>query len=122
MKRSYLVLLLVPALLLLGIAGASAHAHLKHASPAVGGTVHGSPPELRLWFSETLEPAFSSVRVVDQKNHQVDKGDMTLDPKDRTEMRVSLPPLLPGRYKVIWHAVSTDTHKTHGDFSFIVAP
>jgi methionine-rich copper-binding protein CopC len=35
-------------------------------------------------------------------------------------MRVSLRPLSAGIYKVNWRAVSTDTHKTQGNFSFSV--
>jgi len=31
-------------------------------------------------------------------------------------------PLPPGLYKVTWHAVSVDTHRTQGDFSFSVKP
>jgi len=36
-------------------------------------------------------------------------------------MRVSLPKLDPGRYKVTWRALSVDTHVTEGDFTFEVA-
>ena len=31
-------------------------------------------------------------------------------------------PLAPGRYEVKWHAVSADTHKSQGVFSFEVKP
>jgi copper resistance protein C len=35
-------------------------------------------------------------------------------------MRVSVKPLTAGIYKVNWRAVSTDTHKTEGNFTFSV--
>jgi methionine-rich copper-binding protein CopC len=35
-------------------------------------------------------------------------------------MRVSLKPLSAGTYEVNWRAVSTDTHKTEGNFTFSV--
>jgi methionine-rich copper-binding protein CopC len=35
-------------------------------------------------------------------------------------MRVTLKPLSAGIYKVNWRAVSTDTHKTEGNFAFSV--
>jgi methionine-rich copper-binding protein CopC len=35
-------------------------------------------------------------------------------------MRVVLPPLEPGVYKVEWRVMSADTHKVDGDFSFTV--
>ncbi len=110
------------AALLCAAAGAHAHAFLDHASPAVGSTVHGSPSELSLWFTQELEPAFSTVRVVDQAGHEMDKGDKAVDPGDRTLLKVSLPALPPGTYKVIWRVLSVDTHTTEGDFKFTVAP
>ena len=33
-----------------------------HASPLVGGTVAAAPREVTLWFTQSLEPAFSSPR------------------------------------------------------------
>ena len=98
------------------------HAMLDRASPSVGGKVKGSPPRLELWFSEELEPAFSTVKVVDNAGKQVDKGDKTFDSRDRSHMVVSLPILPPGRYRVVWRALSIDTHATAGDFTFDVAP
>jgi methionine-rich copper-binding protein CopC len=35
-------------------------------------------------------------------------------------MRVNLKPLSAGTYKVSWRAVSTDTHRTAGNFTFSV--
>jgi copper resistance protein C len=101
---------------------AAAHAFLDQASPRVGSTVHGSPAQVTLRFTEELEPAFSSVRVVDKDGKQVDREDKQLDPSDRTVMRVSLPPLGPGTYRVVWRALSVDTHVTEGDFTFMVEP
>lgn len=114
--------ILAAALLVTGTAAALAHAFLDHASPAVGSTVHGSPPELRLWFTEAIEPAFSSVSVVDSAGHQVDKGDKTVDAQSQSQLSVSLRPLAPGTYRVSWHVVAVDTHRTEGHFSFTVAP
>ena len=96
-----------------------AHAFLDHAAPVVGSTVHGSPSQIKLWFTQSLEPAFSTVRVLDAANRQVDKSDA----KAAAEMlQVSVPPLAPGRYRVVWRVLSTDTHVTEGDFTFDVAP
>jgi methionine-rich copper-binding protein CopC len=112
-------------LLLLNWAGASpalAHAFLDHASPRVGSTVSQAPNELTLSFTQNLEPAFSTVEVLDEKGGKVDKGDVQVDPNDGALLRVSLKSLSPGTYKVIWHVVSVDTHPTEGDFTFQVAP
>jgi methionine-rich copper-binding protein CopC len=101
---------------------AAAHAFLDHAVPAVGSTVHQAPAQVRLWFTQELEPAFSTVEVVDAADKRVDTGDKHLDPKDASVLEVSLPPLHPGKYRVKWHALSVDTHVTEGDFTFTVTP
>ena len=41
----------------------SAHAFLDHAEPRVGNKVATPPREVTLWFTQKLEPAFSSVTV-----------------------------------------------------------
>lgn len=103
-------------------AGALAHAFLDRAVPAVGSKIHGQPAEVRLRFSEPLEPAFSTVKVLDAAGKQVDRRDKRPDPGDASVMRVSLPRLPPGVYRVVWRVLSADTHVTEGDYSFEVAP
>ena len=110
------------AVLLWGVAGAGAHAFLDHADPRVGSRVKTPPAQVRLWFTEGLEPAFSSLQVLDEAGQRIDKGDGQVDPSNLTLLRVSLPPLAPGTYKVIWRVLSVDTHVTEGDFTFRVAP
>ncbi len=117
-QRTIIVLAASAVLVLSGAVAAFAHAHLVRATPAVGGTVHTPPSEVTLRFSEKLEPKFSSVVVRDAACKQVDKGDSTVDKADRKVIRVLLPPLEPGVYKVEWKAMSTDTHKIDGNFTF----
>jgi methionine-rich copper-binding protein CopC len=105
---------------LLASAPAFAHAHLVKAVPAAGGALHDPPKEVTLRFNEKLEPAFSSVIVRDAAGKQIDKGDGKVDTSDRTLIRVTLPALEPGVYKVEWRAMSADTHKINGDFTFKV--
>lgn len=110
------------ALLALAAPSADAHAFLDHASPAVGSTVHGSPAQVQLFYTQNLEPAFSTVKVVDSNGKEVDKGNKTVDPKNPAELEISLNTLPPGIYKVIWRILSVDTHTTEGKFEFTVAP
>jgi len=100
--------------------GAMAHAFLDHAEPKVGAVVTQSPTQIKVWFTQELEPAFSAISVTDSNGNDVDKKDSHVDDKDKTELIVSLGALGPGTYKVSWHVVSVDTHKTQGDFKFIV--
>jgi methionine-rich copper-binding protein CopC len=99
---------------------AFAHAHLVRATPAAGSTVGTPPEEIALRFNEKLEGAFSSIVVRDAAGKQVDKGDTHVDKADRAVIRTSLPPLSPGVYTVEWRAMSSDTHKVNGDFTFRV--
>jgi methionine-rich copper-binding protein CopC len=100
----------------------SAHVSLYRAVPAVSSVVHASPVEVRLWFTHTIEAAFSTVKVLDSNGRQVDKRDKQVEPSDPTLLRVSLAPLVPGTYRVYWRAVSVDTHVTRGQFTFTVRP
>jgi methionine-rich copper-binding protein CopC len=99
---------------------ASAHAFLDHAEPRVGSKVSTSPDEVKIWFTQELEPAFSAIKVTDADGNVVDKKDTQVDDKDKKLLKVSLSHLSPGKYKVSWHVVSVDTHKTTGDFTFEV--
>jgi len=101
---------------------ASAHAFLDRAVPAVGSVVRAPPTEIRLRFTQRLEPAFSSIRVFDRDGRQVDRGDARVDATDPVLLRVSLPSLPRGAYRVTWRVLSVDAHVTEGDFTFDVAP
>ena len=118
-RRAAISALLLPALLL-GAPAAWAHAFLDHAAPAVGSSVGPAPAAVKLWFTEQLEPSFSSVEVMDPSGKRVDAGDAKVVPGDGTELEATLKPLPPGTYKVIWHVVSADTHRTEGTFTFTV--
>lgn len=97
-----------------------AHAFLDHASPAVGSSVPTAPAAVTMWFTQQLEPAFTTATVTDQAGNPVDTGPAQVDAKDQTELRVPLKKLPPGTYTVAWHALSVDTHTTTGHFIFTV--
>ena len=73
-------------------------------------------------FTQRIEAAFITVQVQDGAGRQVDGGDAAVDPSDATLLRVSLPRLAPGTYRVKWRVLSVDSHVTDGDFTFDVAP
>jgi hypothetical protein len=98
-----------------------AHAFLDHAVPAVGATV-AAPKEVAIWFTEQIEPAFSAIEVTDEAGNRVDQGGTHRDAGNPSLLHVAVGQLKPGSYKVRWHVVSVDTHRTSGDFSFTVAP
>ena len=98
---------------------AEAHAMLDHASPRVGSTVSPAPKEIVLWFTEKLEPGFSTIEVRNGQGAAVQTGKASVS-GDGTQLSVPLMALPPGRYKVNWRVLSVDTHTTQGDFSFTV--
>ena len=109
----------IPSLLFAALGNAAAHAHafLDHASPLVGSTVASGPREVSLTFTQNLEAAFSSVQVTDAKGARVDQGKAQVN---GNTMRVGLKSLSQGTYRVRWQALSIDTHKTEGSFTFHV--
>jgi copper resistance protein C len=81
--------------------------------------VNVAPTEIKLWFSEKLESALSKVQVFAGDGKLVEQQAQRPG-ADAAIVIVSVPPLKPGKYKVLWKAVSVDTHITKGDFTFEV--
>jgi copper resistance protein C len=111
-------IILALALLLGTIFPVWAHAFVDHADPAVGSQTHSAPTQVRIWFTEKLEPVLCKVQVFDATGQEVDKRDVKIDRSNTSLLTVSLPDLKPGKYRVTWRAVSLDTHVTTGDFKF----
>jgi methionine-rich copper-binding protein CopC len=100
-------------------APAFGHAFLNHADPGAGATLKVAPARLVLVFSERLEGAFSGVAVVDGAGRSVEAAPAVTR---GNSIVVALRPLAAGKYRVMWHAVSVDTHRTEGAYSFAVKP
>jgi methionine-rich copper-binding protein CopC len=86
----------------------------------VGSTVSGSPSVVRIWFDGDIEPVFSKIAVMAADGKTVDKGDSHVNPKDSTLLEVSVPPLSPGQYTVMWSVIARDGHHTEGRYTFTV--
>jgi methionine-rich copper-binding protein CopC len=108
---------IIPLLLLLVTGEATAHAMLDHAEPRVGNTVATPPREVTLWFTQKLEPAFSSVTVTNPAGQRVDTGKARVS---GSQMTVSLRAVGSGTYRVNWQVLSVDAHRTNGSFTFQV--
>jgi methionine-rich copper-binding protein CopC len=99
-------------------APALAHAHLLSASPAPDARLASPPAEVRLTFSEPLEPAFSGFTVQGPAGFSGMTAKVAAD--RRTLAGAPKGPLPPGRYVVRWRAMAADSHHTQGTFSFQV--
>lgn len=120
MNRFLLQAICCVALLFGSALAARAHAFLDHAEPAVGSTLAAAPPQLKIWFTDDLVATGCSLQVTDAAGKQVDKKDPRVDDKEKSLYTVSLPALPPGTYKVTWHALCPEGHKTQGTFTFTV--
>ena len=100
---------------------ALAHAQLLSAVPAVGSVVAVSPDELKLKFSEGIEAKLSKVDLMNATDMIDDIAVLSTDPNDKTVLIAKLKHPLPAvTYMVMWRAVSVDTHKTQGDYLFVI--
>src|SRR5215470_10576431 len=79
---------------------ALAHAFLNQAIPPVGGSVATSPKEIRLTFSEGVEPRFSGIELATSDGQAIATGPAIRDPKNDKQLVLPVPALAPGRYKV----------------------
>ena len=80
--RQFLSQLLALAAPSVPAAGAQAHAFLNQAVPPVGGAVPTSPKEIRLTFSEGIEPRFSGIEIATGDGQAVATGPAVPDPGD----------------------------------------
>src|SRR5216683_7237463 len=123
-RRRLLIAALLAVCLALVLPGTSeAHAILLRSDPAQDAVLSTPPSQVRMWFTEALNPAASTAAVVNEANQRVDKRDAFVSPNDATEMDVSLPPnLSPGVYVVVWRTDSADDgHILVGSFLFTLA-
>jgi len=108
---------IIPLVLVLASGAAQAHAFLDHAEPRVGNKIASPPHQVTLWFTQKLEPAFSSVTVTNAAGERLDSGKARVS---GNQMSVSLRPGGAGTYRVNWRVLSVDTHTSDGSFTFQV--
>jgi copper resistance protein C len=117
MIKASILVALACAIALASSGAALAHAALHHSSPQAGSAV-SDPHEVRLTFTDTLEAALSSAEVRDSSGMRVDEGEAQVN---GNMIRIALRALSPGSYRVLWRAVSVDTHRSEGSFTFSVS-
>jgi copper transport protein len=113
---------LVGAIGTLGVASgtALAHAELTSSTPANQAILASTPPEILLTFSEGVDPVGDSIRLVDADGNPVPLGPIDQSQGDDT-LRAPVPATIrDGTYIVGWQAISADSHKIRGAFTFSV--
>ncbi len=119
-RRSVSLVLLV--LLMVTGSAVSGHANLARSEPEANAILDEAPHQVRLWFTETPEPRFSVIELINAQGTTISGvGSIQVDPKDSNLLSVSLPTLPQGVYTVNWKALSAaDGHTTVGAFAFAV--
>ncbi len=101
---------------------AGAHAVPVRSDPPKDAILQAPPSQVRMWFSEDINPLTSKLVVVDPANREVDNGDSHVSSGDSSEMEVSLQLLKAGTYIVFWRSQSADDgHITAGTYLFRIA-
>jgi methionine-rich copper-binding protein CopC len=108
--------------LVVGCGHAQAHAFLAKSEPAVGSTVTNAQAVIRLEFTEAIEIAFSGIDMTNASGSALSLKAVRFADAAHKVLMADLPMLTPGAYRVKWHVVSVDTHRSEGDFTFTVKP
>jgi copper transport protein len=103
-------------------AAAWAHAALLKTSPVASRTVNTPPPEVRLTYSEPIEPRFAIVSVTDAAGRQVTSSSPQRPPGQPQTLITPLQKIPEGWYLVFWRVISADGHPVRGAFTFAVGP
>lgn len=120
-KRFRRVIILWFVLLNLTTLPVQAHANLTRSEPPAGAILAESPTVILLEFTESLDPAATSVYLVDAHGDELLPGPGEIDANDARLLRLTLPPLAEGTYSAIWQARSAvDGHITRGNVGFSV--
>ncbi|HEY3367885.1 MAG TPA: copper resistance protein CopC [Symbiobacteriaceae bacterium] len=118
--KPLLLAVLVVGLSLLSARPADAHAFVVSSKPGNGEKLVEAPGEVEVRFNEPVTAEFTPLVVRDDAGARVDVGDARLDPQDPTLATVSLKPLRPGFYTVVYRITSLDGHPVEGAIAFSV--
>src|SRR5215212_10056217 len=110
----------VGLLLSLTVRPAFGHALYVRSEP-VSGAQFVPPGQIQVWFTESVEPDFSKIEVLDSTRRRVDLDDTHAVPGDARSLIVSVGQIPDGTYTVSWKALSAvDGHVTQGLFPLVV--
>ncbi|MBA3869453.1 MAG: CopD family protein [Anaerolineae bacterium] len=118
--RFIVLALLVGLTLLLSLSPVSAHGYLLRSIPEDRAVLERAPARLQYWFSEGLEPRFTSLTLRDQKGDVVATGEVS--PDNTSLLAARLPRNLPdGAYIVDMRiAFASDGHVVAQSLVFFV--
>jgi len=104
---------------------AFAHAELVSATPAANRAAH-DVTTITLTFNEAVMPRLSGATVTmtgmpGHGDHEMAVSNVRAAVKARTITLTAARPLAAGTYRVDWHAVTDDSHRITGKYTFTVS-
>ena len=119
-RRAIILTFAALAGLALGLTDAMAHSRLVKSDPAARAVVTAPLAEVRLWFNESIEPAFAKVWIISGDGTQTPLATRG-DPSDPRLVVVALPASLPdGPVNIGYHVLSVDGHVVESQLSFTI--
>jgi copper transport protein len=98
------------------------HASLLATQPQARGVLSQPPTQVRLTYSERIEPRFAVISVTDAEGSQQMVGSPATAPDDVNSIFIKVHTLEQGWYLVWWRVISADGHPVRGAFTFAVGP
>ncbi|MEO5974120.1 MAG: copper resistance protein CopC [Ilumatobacteraceae bacterium] len=123
MKRAGTMALAAMAVLISILSPATAalaHGELLNSEPAASSSLAESPTQISLFFSESIEPVFARIRILNSTGSEIASGNARRDSGDHSVVRSISPHLEPGAYVVVWRVTSADGHPIEGAFEFFI--
>jgi len=97
-----------------------AHAQLVKAEPARRAVLDKAPTQVRLWFNEEIEGAYTSLTVLGANKKPVTDAKPEVVSDDPKSVVLPLPDLKPGKYTVKFRVLSVDGHIVDESFNYKV--
>jgi len=97
-----------------------AHAQLVKAEPARRAVLDKAPTQIRLWFNEEIEGAYTSLSVLGANKKPVTDAKPEVVSDDPKSVVLPLPNLKPGKYTVKFRVLSVDGHIVDESFNYKV--
>ena len=97
-----------------------AHAQLIKAEPARRAALDRAPAQIRLWFNEEIEGAYTTLTVSDANKKLVTNAKPKVVADDPKSIILPMPKTNPGKYKVKFRVLSVDGHVVDSTFNYTV--
>ena len=104
--------------LLVSCSAVFAHAKYERSDPGRRSVLTRSPEVIKIWFSERLEPAYSTIVVKNKAGDVVSEQKAVLAEGNDKLLSLILPTLEAGKYSVFYRVLSVDGHVVDSKFKF----